>query len=255
MESSESESSESESSESTIPRWVVVVSAGLALVVLVHTAATALWIAPRNPVSEAVAAPLGETMNPMFQQSWSLFAPTPINVANSLEVRAFDADLDATEWVDVTDVEISANFTHHLFPNRASRPTRMLAARAHAQFIKLTDDERHSLGGHYHGNAWPRLAEALEEADGSSSAARRRQVLAYDKAMAAYATEYVRATVTEIDPAYVQFRVVRERVVPYASRGDAAPKQTVYTFGRRPMYEFDRQDSEAFREAIERFER
>ncbi|WP_166848668.1 DUF5819 family protein [Isoptericola sp. BMS4] len=242
-----------ESSAPPIPRWVVVVAAALALVVLVHSAATALWIAPRNPVSQAAAEPLGKVMDPMFQQSWSLFAPTPINVANSLEVRAFDADLNATEWVDVTDVEISANFTHQLFPNRASRPTRMLAARAHAQFIKLTDDERHALGGHYHHDAWPRLAEALEEADGSSSAARRRLVLAYDKTMAAYATEYVRATVTELDPVYVQFRVVRQRAAPYASR-DEVPQAIAYTFGRRPMYEFSRQDSEAFREAIERFQ-
>lgn len=129
----------------------------------------------------------------------------------------------------------------------------MLAARAGAQFRKLSDAELQVLGGHYHENAWPRLAEALGEAEGSSSEARRDLVLAYDRAMAAYATEFVRATVTEIEPAYVQFRVVRQPAARFSARDGEPPAATTYTFGRRPLYEFPRQDSDAFRAAIERF--
>ncbi len=235
--------------------WVKLVAVALALVVGAHAAATFLWIAPQNAITRAAAEPLEAYMEPVFQQNWSLFAPTPINVENSLEVRALDEDLNATEWLDVTDLEISANFTHHLFPNRASRPTRMLAARAGAQFRQLSDAELEVLGDHYHEDAWPRLAEALEEAEGSSSPARRKLVLDYDRTMAAYATEIARATVTELEPSYVQFRVVRQPAARFSARDSAPPAATTYTFGRRPMYEFPRQDSDAFREAIERFER
>lgn len=235
------------------PVWVAIVAAVLGVVVAAHTAATFLWIAPENAFSRAVDEPLESAMDPVFQQNWSLFAPTPINVANSLEVRALDADLNATPWVDVTDLEISANFTHQIFPNRGSRPTRMLAARAHAQFNKLSDEELETLGHHYHEDAWPRLAEALDAAEGSSSQARRDLVIEYDRTMAAYATEYVRATVTDVEPSYVQFRVVRQRAASFARRAEAPPEPTVYTFGRRPMYEFPRQDSDTFRAAIERF--
>ncbi|GAA1991917.1 hypothetical protein GCM10009718_32050 [Isoptericola halotolerans] len=213
-----------------------------------------MWIAPENAFSRAVDEPLESAMDPVFQQNWSLFAPTPINVENSLEVRAFDADLEPSPWVDVTDLEITANFTHHLLPNRGSRPTRMLAARAYAQFNKLSDAELASLGNHYHQDAWLRLAEALEDADGASPAARRNLALQYDKVMAAYATEYVRATVTDLDPVYVQFRVVRQRATPFLQRGAPPSDPTIYTFGRRPMYEFPRQDSDAFGDAIARFQ-
>ncbi|NOW00300.1 DUF5819 family protein [Isoptericola chiayiensis] len=226
----------------------------LALIVTVHAAATFLWIAPRNAISTALSGPLDRAMDPMFQQNWSLFAPTPINVANSLEVRALDVELAPTPWVDVTDLEISANFTHHLLPNRASLPTRMLAARAHAQFSKLSDAELEVLGGHYHQDAWPRLAEALEAVDGPSSQARLDLVIEYDRTMAAYATEFARATATGTEPAYVQFRVARVRVTPYIRRDEQSHDPSYYTFGRRPMYEFDRQDSDRFARAIERFQ-
>ncbi|WP_277211397.1 DUF5819 family protein [Isoptericola croceus] len=231
----------------------MIVAAVLGIIVATHTAATFLWISPQNPFNRAVAEPLESAMDPVFQQNWSLFAPTPINVENSLHVRALDAELNATDWVDVTDLEISANFTHHVLPNRGSRPTRMLAARAYAQFNKLSDGELKVLGNHYHEDAWPRLAEALDDADGSSSAARRSLVLSYDRTMAAYATEFARATVTEIEPKYVQFRVVRQRAASFAQRGGTPQEPTTYSFGRRPMYEFPRQDSDAFRDAIERF--
>ncbi|WP_407320817.1 DUF5819 family protein [Isoptericola halotolerans] len=232
----------------------MIVAGVLGLVVAAHTATTFLWIAPENAFSRAAEEPLESAMDPVFQQNWSLFAPTPINVGNSLEVRALDADLEATAWVDVTDLEITANFTHQLLPNRGSRPTRMLAARAHAQFSKLSDDELEVLGQHYHEDAWPRLAEALDDAEGASSAARRELVLDYDRTMAAYATEFARATATELDSVYVQFRVVRQRATPFLQRDGAPSEPKTYTFGRRPMYEFPRQDSDAFDEAIERFQ-
>ncbi|WP_265522028.1 DUF5819 family protein [Oerskovia flava] len=235
--------------------WQKVVAGVLSLVVGAHLAATFLWIAPSNPVRQSVAEPLTTYMHPFFQQNWSLFAPAPIAVGHSLEVRSFDAELEPTAWTDVTALEMT-NLTHEVLPSRASRPTRFLAASARAQFNRLSDDELAALGGHYHSDAWPRLREAMLAAEGSSSTQRIDTVLSYDRTMAAYATEFARATAgtTGAEPVYVQFRVVRQPSRTFERRDGDLPDPTVYTFGRRPMYEYADQDSEKFREAIERFQ-
>lgn len=236
----------------TIPRWVKVVAGVLSLAAAAHLAVTALWVAPSSVVPRAVSAPLSGYMEPVFQQNWSLFAPTPIRVENSLEVRFLDADLEATDWVDATALELTT-LTHHVLPSRAGRPTRALVTDARAQLTRLSPEELAVLGGHYHHDAWPRLREALLAVDGPSSAARIDRVLTYDKVMAAYATELARATETAVEPAYVQFRIVRQPARPFADRGGELPEPTVLTFGRRPMYEFSGQDSESFTAAVERF--
>lgn len=74
-----------------------------------HVFAWFLWIAPVSPLREVVPGKLlTQYMIPFFGQSWSVFAPEPINGDNRMLVRAVVRENGAdktTEWVNVTDVE------------------------------------------------------------------------------------------------------------------------------------------------------
>src|SRR5690625_6028180 len=58
------------------------------MVVLVHTAIVALWAGPSNPIKDAVGPQrVREYVNPVFEQNWNIFAPTPKRVMTDLDFR------------------------------------------------------------------------------------------------------------------------------------------------------------------------
>lgn len=235
-----------------VPRWARILAGVVSLVVAVHLVATALWVGPSNAIKDSVAAPLTSYMTPMFEQNWSLFAPVPIGIEYSLEVRAFDAELEPTDWTDVTALEVS-NLLHTPLPSRATRMTRTLASTVRGQHRRLTEEERTVLAGSYHQDAWARLQAAFDQLDDDSGTARQRYVLRLDRAMTAYATEFTRAVWADHEPRFVQTRIVELSAPPPDAGDDHERARRERTFGRRPMLEYPGQDSETFADAIERF--
>src|SRR6185437_2966569 len=63
--------------------WSRALVGGMALAVaavaIVHLAATFLYNAPANPVSQRYARSVNWWMEPLFSQNWRLFAPNPIS--------------------------------------------------------------------------------------------------------------------------------------------------------------------------------
>ena len=88
-----------------------------------HIFASFLWIAPAGPARNLVPGDLLRSyMLPLYGQSWSVFAPEPVNGDHRLEVRAVvmrDGVEEVTDWVSPTDVELSLS-RHNLFPPRAA---------------------------------------------------------------------------------------------------------------------------------------
>ncbi|TDE00424.1 DUF5819 family protein [Jiangella asiatica] len=235
------------------PVWIKVVAGMLGGLLCAHLLATAVFVGPANAAKETLGASLTDYMEPYFQQEWSLFAPTPISVGYSLHVRGwYDAETP-TDWVDVTEVEVEGNILHSLAPSRAGIVTRRLAGNMRKQYNDLTVEERAVLAGDYHENAWPRMEEAMLAADEHSSDARISYVLRLDRAMAAYATQFAWAWWgRDAGIEYVEFQIVETRAPRFDER-DSDPSVTTREFGRRPLYQYEGQDSEAFAEAIERF--
>ena len=76
-----------------------------------HLFATFLWIAPSSALREVIPGDLlSKYMIPMWGQSWSVFAPEPINGDYYFDVRAVvstpDGGEETTDWVRATDVEL-----------------------------------------------------------------------------------------------------------------------------------------------------
>src|SRR5690606_29989680 len=238
--------------QETRPLWLKVVAGMLGALLCGHLALTAVFVGPANAAKESLSTSLSSYMEPFFQQNWSLFAPTPISVEYSLWVRAWYDEDTPTEWVDATQTEIDGNILHSLAPSRAGIVSRRLAGYMRKQYREITPAERSILADHYPTQAWDRMRERMTALDQHSSDARISYVLRLDRAMAAYATQFAWATWGRDGINFVEVKIVETRAPQFEGRG-GEPSVTEREFGRRPLYQYDGQDSAAFTAAIRRF--
>ncbi|MBL3687152.1 hypothetical protein D3248_09365 [Leucobacter zeae] len=205
------------------------IAAGAVVLTAWQVFASFLWIAPYSPLREVVPGnALSSYMLPMFGQSWSVFAPEPINGDYHFNVRAILADGETeTGWVSATDVELSM-IRYNLFPPRAGIQSSEVASGFKDAYDALGGAQKDLVAGAYRGDDWEtrmrdELAAGAVEVDGSdlgSDRASTEQVDAYlaqEHISAAYATQVARAIWGE-DIAAVQFRVSRQNIVPFGER-------------------------------------
>jgi hypothetical protein len=105
-------------------RWSRALVAGTvvatAAVVAMHLAATFLYNAPANAVSEKYASQVSTWMNPLFAQNWQLFAPNPISENVELRARAsMSANGRITPWVDISAMD-AAQITDDPLPGQVA---------------------------------------------------------------------------------------------------------------------------------------
>ncbi|WP_129787745.1 DUF5819 family protein [Promicromonospora panici] len=245
------------------------------VLLLAHFAATFLWAAPGYltglPDGEVPAGKAPDTgvhralevyMTPVFAQNWSLFAPSPLHVDYALRVRGVyadgpDGDLAPGPWIDTTAVEVGA-LTGHLLPAATERPSRRLAADVRTAYLALPEGARDvvlqspaSTRGTIPAPVpWPGLRTALLDAGAAPGVV--DDYLAEDRALAAYATQVLRASASGTEagrasvrhPVYVQANVVRSAVTPYGAA--ERPEPTEFTLGVRPPVRLPGQGDGAF---------
>nr|WP_245325180.1 DUF5819 family protein [Microbacterium amylolyticum] len=197
--------------------WVRVVMVIASAFTAWHVFASFLWIAPWAPIREVVPGDmLRDYMIPMFGQSWSVFAPEPINGDLRFEVRAL-IDGEATEWVSATDVELTM-IQYKLFTPRAGIQAMDVSSQYRSAWADLTDDQKSVAELNYFKDEWDvRMGDAMKAYDDN------------DIAVDAYIEQEHRATgfATQVALAIwgdeieqVQFQATRQNVIPFASRHD-----------------------------------
>lgn len=186
-----------------------------------HVFATFLWIAPGSTLRQVVPGDLlRDYMIPMHGQSWSVFAPNPINGDYRLQVRAVvtaDGTEVETEWIDATAAELTM-LTHNLFPPRASNAAMDVASRFKGAYDDLNAAQQEIVAlGYYEGDDWrDRLEAALLEHGNEQSV---MDYMAMERLTDAYSTQVAYAMWGE-DVQQVQFIVSRQNVIPFAERND-----------------------------------
>lgn len=216
-----------------------------------HVLATFLWIAPPSGLRQAIPGTmLRSYMIPMFGQSWSVFAPEPINGDHRLQVRAEVADgpgqTHTTKWVDATSAELSM-LQHHLTPPRGAIQSTELASRYKGDWDDLTPDHKAIVRlGYFDGTDWAdRLSAKLTSYGGRKVV---KPYLETEHVVTAYATQVAYATWGD-DVVRVQFVVSRQNVIPFAERNNPAaqrPGVQVATTGWRGVVEEPGQNRDAF---------
>lgn len=110
------------------------VVAGIAVVAVVHSVLVMVWVMPTNPIRDAIGAGrvsryINNGVVP-FEQSWSVFAPTPRRAGENVQVRAYDGETGTTtDWYDITADE-DERIRHLPNPSRIHSVTRRLGGGA-----------------------------------------------------------------------------------------------------------------------------
>lgn len=183
--------------------------------------ASFLWIAPPTAMRQLVPGDtLERYMLPWFGQSWSVFAPDPINGDNEILVRARISGDNGTPtaWVNATDVEYALAW-HNPFPPKAATMGAHQAASFRDAWGALNTQQQQAVGQSFDNE--PALERALEHLGQGAAAA---TYLQEDERTAAYATE-VAYSIWGSSVETVQFRVQRHDIVPFADRNDPNPQR------------------------------
>lgn len=202
-----------------VKRTLVVVAM---LITGFHLFASFLWIAPASTMREIIPGDLlSKYMIPMFGQSWSVFAPEPINGDYYFDVRAVidtDSGEEVTDWVRATDVELDHS-TYKLFPPRSAGLAVGVASEIKSSWEDLPDDQKEIVKLDYFKgeDSVDRLTTKLGEyndPDGTVDGYLDSEHLA-----TAYATQVAKAVWGD-DVKRVEFAAARQNVVPFAERND-----------------------------------
>jgi len=189
-------------------------------------------------------------MLPWYGQSWSVFAPAPINGDYLLKVRAHverDGELELTDWVDATAAELSLA-RYNLFPPRAAGLSSQLASNFKGAYAELNEAQQDIVKlGYYKGDDWlGRMQATLDEAgDNPNDVA---SYIAQERYASAYAAQVAQAAFGD-SVVTIQFQVSRQNVIPFAQRHDPdaerPPEQIVET-GWRGVLALEDQSQEVF---------
>lgn len=222
--------------------WVRVVAWLAVLFTAWHVFASFLWIAPYSPLREVVPkGALTSYMIPMFGQSWSVFAPEPINGDYHFNVRAViekDGEEIETGWVSATDVELSM-IQYNLFPPRAGIQSSEVASTQKGAFDKLNEEQKATVALGYFKDDWQaRMQTALEQQGDTANA---EKFVTEERRTVAYATQVAYAIWGEENVVRVQYRVSRQNIIPFAERHNPdaeRPAPTIVETGwRAPLVE------------------
>ena len=214
-----------------VKAWVRVL-AGLATILTAwQVFASFLWIAPYSPLREVVPGNmLTSYMIPFFGQSWSVFAPEPINGDYHFNVRAIvdeDGQEVETGWVSATDVELSM-IEYNLFPPRAGIQSSEVASKYKGAFDVLGQGQKLTVAESFTSENWEaelreRLLAGATTDDGTdllgddADAAAVEEQVAQEHLSTAYATQVAKAIWGD-GVKQVQFRVSRQNIIPFAER-------------------------------------
>lgn len=78
----------------------------LIMILIFHSSITVLYNFPTTPFKLQFDKYVNAYMNPLFQQTWTLFAPTPVNTNNNLQVRVEyyeNNTLKESNWISLSD--------------------------------------------------------------------------------------------------------------------------------------------------------
>lgn len=240
--------------DKTLPRRRLVTRIVMVLAVAVtawHVLASFLWIAPSSPLREVVGQKtLSAYMLPVFGQSWSVFAPEPINGDYRFEVRAL-VDGEETEWVSASDVELSM-IRYHLFTPRAGIQAMDVSSQFKGAWADLNEDQQAVAELNYFKDAWEdRMAEAMT-AYGDEDVV--EDYVDQEHRATAYATQVAYAIWGD-GVERVQFRATRQNVIPFEERHDPETERPAIQYSptgwRAPVIE-DGQSQQAFADVFRR---
>lgn len=205
----------------------------LCLIVAAHLGATLLYVARPVPLPSSLRSALTGYMEPVFKQTWSVFAPDPVSLNTRLQVRARTNTGQTTPWFDVSTCDVDSAIKHHPVPNRRYLTTFQLVKHYRGAYAGLPDSAQSVARADAQQRSWPTTLPAQLVRAGAGDTAVQRY-LKNDRAMTAFSSLVAHARWG--NAVAVQVQVVDEHTVPFAQRDNdkAKPRVEAVRAGWRP---------------------
>ena len=199
----------------------------IGVVFALHTALVTIWIQPPNPFRDAVGPKnvysyINNDVFP-FEQSWSVFAPTPRRGGENVKIRAYygtpgETDTRVTEWFDITADE-DKRIKFLVNPSRFHSATRRLGGNINSTVSQFNEKQQLIIGGTLITSPRSKLAKLLKQANtkGLVGLANINQYLDNDDMLTRYGTMYANARWGKGVTA-VEFQVGHRSVPNYTKR-------------------------------------
>lgn len=110
----------------SLPARLLLRAAAVALACAIawHLGTIFMYNAPANAISQRYQGVIDGYMNPEFEQNWQLFAPNPIDVNNTVEVRVqtltANGNRPPSAWINLTAQDIT-HIRDNPFPSHADQ--------------------------------------------------------------------------------------------------------------------------------------
>lgn len=200
---------------------------GIAVLIMVHSFLIMVWVMPVNPIRDAVGQQrVAAYINPYFEQSWSVFAPTPRRGGENVLVRAYYGKLEGsketdglvTDWFDITADE-DRRITYLVNPSRFHSATRRLGGNINSGVSSFNANQRKLIAGNYAPSPRSELAANLASVNtnGPVGQANIDAYIRNDEMLTRFATMYATARWGDGVTA-IQFRVGHRSVPNYSVR-------------------------------------
>ncbi len=231
-------------------RWIVEL---LVVVVIAHSVALTLWLAPSSPIRDAAGDNrLASYVDPYFQQGREAVGVGVQRVDESFRVRAVVVEDGADEgtvtpWVDLTAMDNRDN-RHDLTSARVHVIARRLATNLNLAMFNLSAAQRAVVAGLVGTDGPSAVTVKLQEAGGGDGDA-IRFFQAYDQMATQFASLYAQARWTGGRVDQVEFQVGRRTVPPYADRSKVAVRDLpfrTFSFGPRIAFRGSAEARETF---------
>lgn len=232
-----------------------VISYLLIALVLAHTAVIALWAGPKNPIKDAIGpSKIRSYVNPVFEQDWHIFAPTPKRVTSEMDFRAQvldeeTGDISVTPWYALVEGE-NEMIRHNPSPPRTAFAARRTSLPLHNVANSMNEDQRAIIEENFAGAEPHVLAQALQKVptDSGASNSEVNKYLKYDQ-MATALAAMTGGVLYEGRVVAVQVRTAKAAVPDFAERRFrtlADVTRTKIDYGWRLAPEVSAQELELF---------
>lgn len=185
------------------------------LVVLVfHFSIILLSVIPFNPITHKTNNIVYSYIDPLFTQTWTLFAPDPIHTNEALQIQLELANGKTTEWIDATNPLIEKMHANYISPfNRMGRITQSITGQMLTEDV-LVNELRNSLEER---NDYVTLNELDKNF--------KKKYELYSNYLLRYASAYAKTIYPEEYVKYITMRIVKQDSIPFSDRKTGKEKE------------------------------
>ncbi|CDR29227.1 DUF5819 family protein [Staphylococcus schweitzeri] len=196
----------------------------LVLLLFVHFSLITIVVSPFNPISSKIGTVAGKYVNPLFTQTWTLFAPDPIDRNTSLQIKYEYKNGQKSNWID-SGSNLTKNMHSNYFSpyNRIGRiPETIISEMVSEDPIVL------KLKNYYSENNMKKELEVIEKQNEEKFNTNLPK-------LQKFANAYLKSTVRNPNNIKnVDMRIIKKEAIPFSKRKSmkSQPWQVIYNFER-----------------------